>query len=132
MNSSHQLIPLHLPQIHMSKDLSQSSEESTRISDLPGSCLIVSTEIDGSLYEWFEVTDSLIERITLDIFLCQLRKFFINVTTIHDIDGPIETTMDLRRSLRSLAPFIIVRSLTEHHVDQDRIRYPPPVPIVRQ
>ena len=120
----------------MSKDLpnttGESSDESTRLTDTPGSRLIVSTDFDGKLYEWFEVTDSLIEVITVDLFLTKLCEFFglsHAVFNVYDIDGPIKTTSDLRRSLRSLAPFITVRSSVDV---SDRIRYPPtPLAIVR-
>lgn len=111
-----------------SADIINLSEESTRITDIPGSRLIVSTECDGKLYEWFDVTDSLIEVISLEIFLCKVREFFGSSATVYDIDGPIDTTIDLRRSLRTLAPFITVRTSLD---TSDRIRYPPPVPIVR-
>ena len=119
----------------MSKDLpnttGESSDESTRLTDTPGSRLIVSTDFDGKLYEWFEVTDSLIEVITVDLFLEKVNDFFglsHALVNVYDIDGPIVSTSDLRRSLRSLAPFITVRST---YNSPDRIRYPPPVPIAR-
>jgi len=125
--------PILLMQFHMinkSYDNTGLSEESTRLSDTPGSRLIVSTESDGKLFEWFEITDSLIEVITLDMFLDKVGKFFCTSSSVmvHDIDGPINTTADLRRSLRSLAPFITVRSPIN---SPDQIRYPPPVPIAR-
>ena len=114
-----------------SKDISKVSDESTRLTNTPSSRLIVSTELDGKLYEWFEITDSLIEVITYDLFMCKVGEFFsISAPLIiQDIDGPICTTADLRRSLRSLAPFITVRCSVDV---SDRIRYPPtPLAIVR-
>lgn len=103
------------------------SEQSTGVSETPAGRLIIANDSDGKLYEWFEVTDTLIEVITIKMFACKVGEFFSTSAkfTIHDIDGPIENTTDLRRSLRSLAPFITVRS------SEDSMRYPPPVPIAR-
>jgi len=73
--------------------------------------LTISNETDGRLYEWFQITDRTIEYITLDIFAKYVDEFFgiqRGELVIRDIDGPIETSIDLRRSLRTQFPTLSV------------------------
>jgi hypothetical protein len=73
--------------------------------------LTISNERDGRLYEWFQITERTIDGITLEIFSKYVNEFFgipIDSLVVRDIDGPIESTADLRRSLRSHFPTLSV------------------------
>jgi hypothetical protein len=65
---------------------------------------------DESIYEWFVVTDSLLNSITLDQLRAKVDKYFgIPNCDLADIDGPLVSTSDLRRCLRSACPTIRIR-----------------------
>jgi hypothetical protein len=110
-----------------------SEQESTRVTDTASCCLLISDESTSQLYEWFEVSEKLIDLITYDMFMKNLRSFFPKIVSICDIDGPISNTPDLRRSLRTLGPIITIRSLHKNCAgDQDCVRTSPPIPYTFQ
>ena len=106
-----------------------STIDQTRNSNVPIVRLTVSLE-DGSIFEWFEVTDESIESVTLDLFSTKVDEFFgipVDLQEYVDVDGRISTTSDLRRSLRANYPMISIKQLP---CPQDP-PLPAPLPSVR-
>lgn len=64
---------------------------------------------DDSVYEWFELTETLIAGITLENLVAKIEKYFsVPIARLSDMDGPIGSTCDLRRSLRAAWPTLRV------------------------
>ena len=77
----------------------------------PDECGRLIIVVDGISYAWFDLTPAAIEDVSIDLFRQRIDDFFgmpYDNQVISDQDGPIETTTDLRRSLRCTMPSISV------------------------
>lgn len=69
-------------------------------------------------FEWFKITESLIEAITIELFKQKVNEFFqisIHDQILTDKFGLIASSSDLRRTLACMRPVIHVSSWQEDH-----------------
>jgi len=88
---------------------------------------------EDNVYEWFELTQFAIESISLDLFRRRIYDFLrvpYVEQAIRDIDGPLLTSLDLRRCLRSTDPMIWIGSSSPDRPWESPEPHPDPTVVV--